>query len=136
LSAIISRATATGIGAPTPARMRQHDVALERGEVGRRDMDVRELAEAGVDAIDRLALGDDRRDGRRRPLDDRLAGGIERGHRAAIDRAPVAQSHHAGFHRPFVAAIRPLSTMPGPLAPAMGASRAPRQTRSHCMRRA
>jgi hypothetical protein len=52
LSAIISRATGTGIGRAGAGRVRQHDVALERGEIGRRNVDRGELSEAGVDAVD------------------------------------------------------------------------------------
>ena len=56
-----------------------------------------ELAEAGVDAVDRLALGDDAlRPPRRRPRRAGAAGRIERGSGAAIDGAPVGQRHVAG----------------------------------------
>ena len=105
-SAIISRAIATGIGSPTPAAWRKHDVALQGFEVGGRNAHAGELAEAGVDAVDRLALGDDARDGGRTCRDLRLAGRVERRHGAAIDGAPVGKRGVAGFqnecgHRPL-----------------------------------
>ena len=56
--------------------MRQHDVALQRLEVGGLDAHAGQLAEAGVDAVDRLAPGEDGRDrpGRRARSRRRLAG--------------------------------------------------------------
>ena len=73
-SAIIRRVTATGGRLADAGRMRQHDVALERGEIGRLDAHGRELAEAGVDAVDRLAAREDAlRPPRRSPRRGRLA---------------------------------------------------------------
>ena len=43
--------------------MRQHDVALQGFEIGGGNAHAGQFSEAGVDAIDRLALGDDARDG-------------------------------------------------------------------------
>ena len=62
-SAIISRTTATGIGSPTPAACDEHDVALQGFEVGGVDAHAGQLAEAGVDAVDRLAARHDARHG-------------------------------------------------------------------------
>src|SRR5688572_11274288 len=52
-------------GLPHPGGMREDDVALERGEIGALDADAGELAETGVDAIDRLTTRDDALDRRR-----------------------------------------------------------------------
>ena len=82
-SAIISRATGTGIGSPTPAAWRQHDVALERREVAGGDAHARELSEAGVDAVDRLAAGEDAL--RRRRRSPRSRGGTRR---SSVGAAP------------------------------------------------
>ena len=62
--------------------MREHDVALERREIGGADAHARELSEAGVDAVDRLALGDDGLDGPGAGLDARR-GSPDRARRAA-----------------------------------------------------
>jgi hypothetical protein len=44
--------------------MRQDQIALERGDIGRRDLDRGEFAEAGIDAVDRLVAGGDFRNAR------------------------------------------------------------------------
>ena len=79
--------------------MREHDVALERREIGGADAHARELSEAGVDAIDRLALGDDGLDGLGAGLDGGAAILIERDLGAEIDAAPVGQGDGAGMKR-------------------------------------
>ena len=48
-------------------RVRQHKVALQGFEVADGDLDARQFAEAGVDAINRLALGHDPSDGQSAP---------------------------------------------------------------------
>ena len=58
--------------------MREHDVALERREIGGADAHAGELSEAGVDAVDRLALRDDGLDGPGAGLDGGAAILIER----------------------------------------------------------
>jgi hypothetical protein len=50
---------------------------LERREIGRPDAHARELAEAGIDAVDRFAAGDDGIDRSRARRDRRQRGGIE-----------------------------------------------------------
>ena len=62
LSAIISRATATGIGAPTPAACDSTMLRWSRSRSAGVDAHAGELAEARVDAVDRLAPGEDGRD--------------------------------------------------------------------------
>ena len=89
--------------------MRQHDVALQLLEVGGLDAHAGELAEAGVDAIDRLALGEDGRDRAGRAIDHAVGCRIEGDRRAAIDLAPRRQRHGPrrkldGTHGPMVAA--------------------------------
>ena len=67
-SAMTRRTTATGSGSPTPAACESTILRWSVGEIGAVDAHARELSEAGVDAVDRLALGDDRGDGpARRP---------------------------------------------------------------------
>ena len=75
-------------------RVRQHDVALEGGEVGSRDAHMGEPAEAGVDPVDRLAFG---KDG-----GDRLRTGLDLGQRSAVDAQRRAVGHRApvGERRP------------------------------------
>ena len=96
-SAIISRTIGDRRRLADAGGMRQHDVALQRVEIGRRDAHAGQLAEAGIDAIDRLALGDDARDRRGARRDRRPAGGIELGAGAAIDRAPIGERRRAGL---------------------------------------
>jgi hypothetical protein len=84
----------------------KHDVALQGFEVGSLNADAGEFAETGVDAIDRIALGNDAGDGGSTCGDLRLAGRIESRHCAAIDGAPVGERGFAGFqnergHRPL-----------------------------------
>ena len=73
-------------------RMRQHDVALKLGEIGRVDPHAGELAEARVDSVDRLAPREDALDRRRARRDPVAAGRIERERRPAPDRAPVGRA--------------------------------------------
>ena len=54
-SAIISRTTSRGAGAPTPAQCDRIRLRCSARGVAGRDPDARELAEAGVDAVDRRA---------------------------------------------------------------------------------
>ena len=86
--------------------MRKHDVALQPREVRLGDANAGEFAEAGIHAIDRLALAHDARDRRGARLDPRPAGGIEDRAGAAVDRAPIREGRRAGIeedvgHRPF-----------------------------------
>ena len=81
--------------------MRQHDVALEGLEIGGGNADAGQFAEAGVDAIDRLALGDDPCDGLGAGLDLWPAGIVELRHGAAVDGAPVGQRRIAGLQNEF-----------------------------------
>ena len=85
----------------------EHDVALQLREIRGRDAHARELAEAGVDAIDRRAAIENARDRRGARRDARLMRGIERDRRAAPDRAPVGERSRAGFQRD---GHRPLQT--------------------------
>ena len=72
--------------------VRQHDVALQRREVVAGDAHARELAEAGVDAVDRLAPRDDGVDRPRRSRSTAAAhAGSSADAGAAVDRAPVGK---------------------------------------------
>ena len=53
--------------------MREHDIALQRFEIGGIDPHACELSEPGIDAIHGVALGDDRRDGCGGAFDQRQA---------------------------------------------------------------
>ena len=81
--------------------VRKHDVALEGFEIGGRNADTRQFAEAGVDAIDRLALGHDAGHGLGAGLDLRPAGIVQLRHGAAIDGAPVGERRVAGLQGQF-----------------------------------
>ena len=87
--------------------MREHDIALQCGKIVLADAGAGELSEAGVDPIDRLALGDDRLDRGRRRLDLRAAGEIERNLRPFENVAPSGERHRArgqprfGRHTPL-----------------------------------
>ena len=48
-------------GSPDARCMRTHDIELQRGKIGRRDALLGELAEAGIDAIDSIAGGEEAR---------------------------------------------------------------------------
>ena len=63
LSAIISRTIGAGAASPTPAACDSTMLRCKDFEVARCDLDARQLAEAGVDAVNGLALGDDPLDG-------------------------------------------------------------------------
>ena len=76
--------------------MREDDVALKLGQIGRLDAHAGQFTEAGVDAVDRLAAGEN-------PLDrggarDHAAvmGGVDGDRRAAPDRPPVGKRRLAG----------------------------------------
>ena len=72
-------------------RVRQHDVALERGEVFGGDAHAGKPPEAGVDPVDRLTPGDDGLDRPRARFDRRHRGGIEPHGRALRHGAPVGE---------------------------------------------
>ncbi|CAM5625032.1 hypothetical protein MAUB1S_10657 [Mycolicibacterium aubagnense] len=81
--------------------MRQHDVALQRFEIGGGNAHAGELTETGIDAVDRLALGDDAFDRLGAGLDRSLAGRVERRRGATIDGTPVSQRGIAGLQYEF-----------------------------------
>ena len=90
-SAPSSAGDGAGIGSPTPAAC---DSTMLRCRVSRsvgRDAHAGQFAEAGVDAVDRLALARRSRRRPRRCLDLGAAGRVERAARAAIDGAPVGE---------------------------------------------
>ena len=62
-SAIISRATATGIGSPTPAAWLSTMLRCRVSRSAAVDAHAGQLPEAGVDAVDRLAVRHDARHG-------------------------------------------------------------------------
>ncbi len=95
-------------GLADPCRMRQHDVTLQRLQIVRRDAHAGELAEAGVDSINRVAPRHDRRDGGGAALHGGPAGRVERGIGAAVDVAPGAEGNRAGGqdHRRILAQTR------------------------------
>ena len=82
-----------GGGGPGSRRMAQHDVALQPSEVRVPDPHIGELAEAGIDSIDRRAGGQNARDRGRAGSDHRPGGGVELRRRAEIDGPPVAEGH-------------------------------------------
>ena len=90
-SASISRTIGSGIGSPTPAACESTMLRLQPGQIGRFDAHAGELAEARVDAVDRLALGDDRLDRPGAGLDGRCARRIEGDLGTGVDGAPVAE---------------------------------------------
>jgi hypothetical protein len=70
---------------PHPAAMRQDEVALQHGDIGRADADDRQFAEARVDSVDRYVAGGDGRDPCRAGGHGGVAGGIEaRGDAGAV----------------------------------------------------
>ncbi len=77
-------------------RVGQDDVALKGGQIGVADAHAGQLAEAGVDPIDRLALGQDARHRGGALGDDRRRSGVQAHTGAAVDGAPVGQGHLAG----------------------------------------
>ena len=92
-SASISRTTGCDVRLADARGMREHDVALQAREIGRLDAHAGELAEAGVDAVDGLALGDDGGHRARGCLDRGRRSGIERDVRAPVDRPPIVEAH-------------------------------------------
>ncbi len=81
---------------PGSGGVRQHDVALERGEIRIADTHARELSEAGVDAVDGLTFRNDPFNGPCRRIDARPALIREDCSVAAIDAAPFAKRDGAG----------------------------------------
>jgi hypothetical protein len=79
--------------------MRQHDIALERREIGGADAHAGELAEAGIDAVDRRAARDDGFDCAGARLDRRQRGGIEPGGGAVGYGAPVGERRVSRLER-------------------------------------
>jgi len=70
--------------------------ALERGEIAVVDPYARQLPEAGIDAIDRLATRQDAAHRSSALGNHRGRGRVKPDRRTAIDRAPLAQGHIAG----------------------------------------
>ena len=91
LSAIISRTIGAGVVSPTPAACDSTMLRCKVSRSPRRDPDARQLAKPGVDAVDRLALGDDPLDGLGTAADRGAAAGIDRQRGAAIDGVPLRQ---------------------------------------------
>ena len=87
-SAIISRTIGAGTMLADAGGMRQHQIALQRFEIAVGDPHIGELAEAGIDAVDRLALLHDRGDDRRALVDARED---FRRKRKAVRRARVSR---------------------------------------------
>ena len=90
-NAIIKRTCAATHRLADAGGMGEHDVALERREVAGRDVHAGELAEAGIDAVDRLAASDDGVDRACARLDRRHGGGIEPDVGAFQNGAPVGE---------------------------------------------
>src|SRR5690349_24785063 len=86
-------------------------------------MNARELSEAGVDTVDWLALGEDRRHRGGRAVDSGMARGIEGDVGAAIDLAPRRKRNVAGLQDDHQGSI----STPGFIMPLGSSSRlAPR----------
>ncbi len=86
-----------------PGRMRQHDIALQGVQVLALDTHAGQLAEAGVDAVHRRALGDDRLH-RLRAAQHRFGAGRIQAHAgAAVHGAPLCQAHCARAQHDLVA---------------------------------
>src|SRR5829696_7841226 len=79
-----------------PGGVRQHELALQLREILVRDAHRGELSEAGVDAVDRRVLRQDRVDRRGPGLDRGAAALVEQDGRAEIDCAPIGERHRAG----------------------------------------
>ena len=91
-SAPSSAARSARRGSPTPAACDSTMLRCSVREVGGRDAHAREFAEAGVDAVDRLAPGDDaRRPPRRCAATAGRGAGSSATARAALDGAPVGE---------------------------------------------
>jgi hypothetical protein len=87
-------------GSADAAAMRQDEVALQGGGVGGVDLDRGQLAEAGVDAIDRLVAGGDGGDAGRCLLDCRIEAAVEDGILAVpVDRGQIGQRYGTGMKR-------------------------------------
>ena len=78
MSARISRTTASGSGFADTRGVRQHQIALQQLELLVGDAGLREQAEAGIDAVGRIAARDDLVDQRRRRCDARAVLRAER----------------------------------------------------------
>ena len=76
--------------------MAQHNIALKRREVGIINLDGREFAKAGVDAIDRLMPRQYARNRGGAFGDAHAAGRVKRRGRATIERAPFGEGDGAG----------------------------------------
>ena len=94
-------------GSPTPAAWESTMLRCSCARSAARDAHARELAEAGVDAVDRLAAIENALDRRRARRHRGLMRGIERDGRAAPDRAPIVERRRAGSQRD---GHRPLQT--------------------------
>ena len=86
-----ARTTSAGSGAPTPGGVAADEVGLELVELVGRDPDVGELAEAGIDPVDRLPRRDRARSTSRRLAHQLGAGGRIEGHANA--RRPGDADH-------------------------------------------
>ena len=119
-SRIIARVSASASGGTNTAGVAQHEVALQRGALGRRNHHVLELADAGGDAVDRLGAAGE-------PIDERAAGrqplgggGAQRDlaapARHVLDVAecerPAVQDQRAQIAQPFVSAATPRHAHP------------------------
>lgn len=80
-----------------PGGVGKHEVALQRFQIRFGDPHRRELAEAGVDAVDRVALGDDRLDRPGPGVDLRAARFVEPAAGAEVDLPPGRQRNRPGF---------------------------------------
>ncbi len=79
--------------------MRQNDIALERSEIGGRDAHGRQLAEAGIDSVNRFASLKNACDRASAGGDSMTMSGIESDGLAAPDRTPIAERSLARSQR-------------------------------------
>ena len=97
MSARTRRTTASSSSGPVPARVRQHERALQLGEPRVVDARPREQAESGVDAVDGPPGRDDAVDGLRGGIDRRLRRGIDgERHRLRPEAAQVGEFEAGG----------------------------------------
>ena len=75
--------------------MAEHNIALERGEVCILDPHRGELAEPGVDPVNRLAPGQNSLDCSRAGGDQRRGGGTQPGGGTGVNRLPLAERNFA-----------------------------------------
>src|SRR5204863_1408584 len=78
------------------AAVRQDQIGLQLGQPVVGNARLREQAEAGVDAVDRAASGDDSADILRRRVDRRPGVAMQRYRRAAPDCAKIGEGDDAG----------------------------------------